>query len=90
MTGTARKPRTTARRGSYLFGALADGVLLVLINICLARPQRTLTAVGDVVGTTAGLVALTRTLQVFPFTFTESTTDWPPSRVWPSSRSSLW
>ncbi|MCX2951402.1 hypothetical protein [Lentzea sp. NEAU-D7] len=110
MTGTARKPATTARRGSYLAGALADTVLLVLVNVspgwqavpiltdaaadvvvavdialaialvvnlvCLARPHRPLTALGDVVSTAAGLVALVRTLQVFPFAFAESTTDW--------------
>jgi hypothetical protein len=111
MTSTARtRPRTTPRRGSYLAGALADVVLLVLINVspgwravpvltdaadavvmvvdialvvallvnllCLVRPRRPLTAVGDVVSTAAGLVALIRTVQVFPFAFTDPATDW--------------
>jgi hypothetical protein len=111
MTGAARtRSRTTARRGSYLAGALADVILLVLINvspgwravpalteaaaevvfvvdialaialvvnlICLIRPRRPLTLVGDVVSTAAGLVALIRTVQVFPFAFTDPTTDW--------------
>ncbi|MEV6715412.1 hypothetical protein AB0M48_25625 [Lentzea sp. NPDC051208] len=111
MTSTARtSSRTTARRGSYLAGALVDIALLVLINVspgwravpvlteaaaavvivvdiglavalvvnllCLVRPRRPLTAVGDVVSTAAGLVALIRTVQVFPFTFTDPNTDW--------------
>ncbi|RDI34356.1 hypothetical protein [Lentzea flaviverrucosa] len=111
MTSTARtSSRTTARRGSYLAGALADIALLLLINLspgwravpvlteaaaavvvvvdvalavalvvnllCLVRPRRPLTAVGDVVSTAAGLVALVRTAQVFPFTFADPATDW--------------
>lgn len=111
MTSTARtRSRTTARRGSYLAGALADITLLVLINVspgwqavqvlteaaaavvivadialavalvvnllCLVRPRRPFTAVGDVISTAAGLVALIRTAQVFPFAFTDPTTDW--------------
>ncbi|MDX8034897.1 hypothetical protein SK803_32170 [Lentzea sp. BCCO 10_0856] len=111
MTGAARtRSRTTARRGRYLAGALADVTLLVLINVspgwravpvlteaaaaavivvdislaialvvnllCLVRPRRPLTAVGDVVSTTAGLVALIRTVQVFPFAFADPTADW--------------
>lgn len=111
MTSTApRISRATARRGSYLAGALADVTLLVLINVspgwravpvlteaaaalvivvntalavalvvnllCLVRPRRPLTAVGDVVSTAAGLVVLIRTAHVFPFTFTDPTTDW--------------
>lgn len=111
MTGTARtRSRATARRGSYLAGALADITLLVLINVspgwravpvlteaaapvvivvdialaialvvnlvCLVRPRRPLTVVGDVVSTAAGLVALVRTTRVFPFTFTDTTADW--------------
>lgn len=111
MTSTAQtSSRTTARRGSYLVGALVDIALLVLINVspgwravpalteeaaavvivvdiglavalvvnllCLVRPRRPLTAVGDVVSTAAGLVALIRTVQVFPFTFADPATDW--------------
>ena len=110
MTDTARRSRTTARRGAYLAGALLDLILLVLINVspgwtavpvltsaaadvvvavdialavalvvnllCLVVPRRPLTAVGDVVSTAAGLAAVARVLQVFPFTFADSTTDW--------------
>ncbi|SMC85572.1 hypothetical protein [Lentzea albidocapillata] len=75
MTSTARtRSRTTARRGSYLAGALA--VALVVNLLCLVRPRLPFTAVGDVISTAAGLVALIRTAQVFPFAFTDPTTDW--------------
>lgn len=110
MIDTTQRSRTTARRASYLAGALLDVTLLVLVNVspgwsavpvltstaadvvmavdialavalvvnllCLAHPRRPLTAVGDVVSTAAGLVAVLRVLQVFPFTFTDSATDW--------------
>jgi hypothetical protein len=111
MSSTARtSSHTTARRFSYLAGALLDVALLVLINVspgwravpvltgtaaevvmavdialavalvvnlvCLMRPQRAFTALGDVISTAAGLTALIRAVQVFPFAFPDSATDW--------------
>jgi hypothetical protein len=55
---------------------IALAVALVVNLICLAHPRRPLTALGDVVSTAAGLVAVLRLLQVFPFTFAGSATDW--------------
>lgn len=55
---------------------IALAVALVVNVVCLVRPRRSLTAVGDVVGTAAGLVALVRTAQVFPFDFTDPATAW--------------
>jgi hypothetical protein len=51
-------------------------VALVVNLFCLIRPRRLATAAGDVISTAAGLAALIRTIQVFPFAFTSSTTDW--------------
>ena len=67
---------TDAAAGVVMTVDIALAIALVVNLICLARPRRPLTAVGDVVSTAAGLVALIRTLQVFPFTFADSTTDW--------------
>ena len=55
---------------------IALAVALVVNLLCLARPKRPLTAVGDVVSTAAGLVAVIRLLKVFPFAFADSTIDW--------------
>ncbi|MCP2242354.1 hypothetical protein [Lentzea aerocolonigenes] len=55
---------------------VALAVALVVNLLCLARPRRSLAAVGDVVSTAAGLAAVFRVLQVFPFSFAGSATDW--------------
>lgn len=67
---------TDAAAGVVVAVDIGLAIALVVNLLCLAHPRRPLTAVGDVVSTAAGLVALIRTLQVFPFTFTDSTTDW--------------
>lgn len=67
---------TDATAGLVVVVDIALAIALVVNLLCLAHPRRPLTAVGDVVSTTAGLLALIRTLQVFPFAFADSATDW--------------
>lgn len=67
---------TDAAAGVVVAVDVALAVALVVNLLCLVRPQRSLTATGDLISTTAGLVAVIRTLHVFPFAFSDPSADW--------------
>lgn len=67
---------TDEAAGVVIVVDIALAIALVINLLCLVLPRRPLTAAGEVVSTAAGLVAMVRMAQVFPFAFTESTTDW--------------
>lgn len=55
---------------------IALAIALIVNLLRLVWPHGTFAATGDVISTAAGLVALVRTAQVFPFAFENSGTDW--------------